>query len=106
MNPFDPSSLGPLLSGLQRAAEDMKQQAAVTECEGTAGGGLVRVVVTADNQMVSVDIAEQAMEDRELLEDLVRAATAEALRGAKDTMAENMRKLTGGLPLPPGLLPF
>jgi DNA-binding protein YbaB len=46
------------------------------------------------------------MDDRELLEDLLRAAMGEALRKVQEDMKQNMAALTGGLPLPPGLLPF
>ena len=42
--------------------------------------------------------------DREMLEDLVRAAIAEAIRQAKEEAAKNVSQLAGGLPLPPGLL--
>ena len=103
---FDPSSMGPLFAGLKQAMEDMKRKAAETQCEGTAGGGLVRVVVSGDNQVVSISIDDSAMDDRELLEDLIRAAMSEALRKVKDAMAGQVGQLTGGLPIPPGLLPF
>ena len=103
---FDPNSMGPLFAGLQQAMENMKAQAADLRCEGTAGNGLVKVVVTGDHQVVSVSIDEAAMDDRELLEDLVRAATAEAMRKAREGMMGQMSQLAGGLPLPPGLLPF
>ena len=103
---FDPSSMGPLFAGLQQAMQNMKKVAAETQCEGTSGGGLVRVVVTGDNQVVSVSIDDAAMDDRELLEDLIRAATAEALRKPREAMAGQVGALAGGLPLPPGLLPF
>ena len=106
-NPFDPSQLGGLgglMAGFQKKMEHMKQKAAETEVVGEAAGGLVKVTVTCDYKVQKVEIAEDAMEDREMLEDLVRAATGEALRQAREETAKGLRELTGGLPLPPGLL--
>ena len=85
---------------------DMKAKAESTVCEGTAGDGMVRVLMRGDYTVESVHIAEGAMEDRELLEDLVRAATAEALREVREQLAAGLKELTGGMPLPPGLMPF
>ena len=106
MEPFDMSNLTGLLGGFQQKMAEFKEKTAQLRCEGEAGGGLVKVVVTGDNQVVSVSIAEGAMEDREMLEDLVRAATGEALRKVKDEMAKGLQGLTGGLPIPPGLKLF
>lgn len=105
MNPFDMGNMGAMLGGLQQRMADMKEQAAKTEVEGVAGGGLVRITSTLDNQITGVHIAEGAMGDRELLEDLVRAAASEAARKAKEGMAEQMQIAMGGLPIPPGLIP-
>jgi len=105
MNPFDLGNLGGMLGGLQQRMEDMKQQAAQTVSEGTAGGGLVKISVTGDYQVTAVHIAPNAMDDRELLEDLVRAAMSEALRTVQESSAQRMSTLAGGLPIPPGLIP-
>ena len=86
--------------------EEIKQRIAATKCTGEAGGGLVTDTVTGDYKVDAIHIGEGAMEDRELLEDLVRAALAEALRQVQEQMKEGMAELTGGLPIPPGLLPF
>ncbi len=103
MNPEDMGAFGVFLEGFQQRVDDMKQKAAETEVIGEASGGLVKVTVTGDYQVTKVEIAEDAMGDRELLEDLVRAATDEALRQAKDEAAKAVSKVAGGLPLPPGM---
>jgi DNA-binding YbaB/EbfC family protein len=103
---FDPSNLGAMMGMFQQRMAAFKEQIAQTKCEGTAGGGLVTVTVTGDYQVESVSIQEGAMEDRELLEDLVRAATGDALTQVRTKMQDGMQQLTGGLPLPPGLMPF
>lgn len=103
---FDMGNLGAMLGGFQQKMAEMKERAEQARCTGTAGDGMVQVVMKGDYTVESVQIAEGAMEDRELLEDLVRAATAEALRGVREELAAGLKELTGGLPLPPGLLPF
>jgi nucleoid-associated protein EbfC len=103
--PFDLGNLGNLMGGLQQSIERMKESAKNTQVEGVAGGGMVRVIATGDNQIVSIHISPEAYEDRELLEDLVRAATNEALRKVKDVLAKELSGIAGGLPIPPGLIP-
>ncbi len=105
MNPMDMGPFGGMLAGLQRRMQDIKDEASRTEVEGSAGGGLVRVVATCDQNVVSVHIAPEAFEDRELLEDLLRAATNEAMRKGRELLASQLKALTGGLPIPPGLIP-
>jgi DNA-binding YbaB/EbfC family protein len=106
MDPFDFGNLGALLGTFQQRVQEMKERSAATRCSGESGGGLVKVTVTGDNQIESVHIAQEAMSDREMLEDLVRAATGEALRKVREEMEKNVAQLTGGLPIPPGMLPF
>jgi DNA-binding YbaB/EbfC family protein len=103
---LDLSNLGALLGGFQQKMQEMKEKAAAARSTGEAGGGLVKVTLTGTYEVVSVSIAEGALEDREMCEDLVRAAVAEALRGVREETERNVRELSGGLPIPPGLLPF
>jgi DNA-binding YbaB/EbfC family protein len=110
-NPFDMGGmggmggLGGLLGGLQQRVEDMKRKTAELRVEGSAGG-VVKVVMGGDFEVHSVSIAESAMGDREMLEDLVRAAVSDAARKARDEMQKGVQQLAGGLPIPPGLLGF
>jgi DNA-binding YbaB/EbfC family protein len=104
MSNFDFGGLNDMLGGFQKRLEDLKQQAARAEVTGEAGSGMVKVTATGDQQIVSVSIDPSVMDDRELLEDLVRAATNEALRRAQQASAEKLSELAGSLPLPPGLL--
>ena len=108
-NPFDPGMLGGLgamLGNLPQKLEAMKRRNAETRVEGSAGGGLVVVQMTGELEVDSVRIDPKAMDDRELLEDLVRAAVSDATQKARAEMARGMSDLTGGLPIPPGLLGF
>lgn len=104
MADFDLGGLGDMLGGFQQRMAQLKAEAAAMQVTGEAGGGLVKVVATGAQEIVSVSIGEGAMGDRELLEDLVTAAANEALRQAGLRSAEKLRELAAGLPLPPGFL--
>lgn len=77
--------------------------------EGEAGGGLVKVALTAKGAMKSISIDPSLVkpDEKEILEDLIVTAHMQAKAKAEAAMSEKMKTLTGGLQLPPGLkLPF
>ena len=79
------------------------------EVEGHAGGGLVKVTLSAKGAMkhVAIDDSLLKAEEKEILEDLVVTAHEDARRKAEGLAEEKMRDVTAGLPLPPGMkLPF
>jgi len=78
------------------------------EVEGVAGGGLVKVRMTAkgDVKAVALDRSLMKPEETEIVEDLLVAAHADGRRTAEAQLQEKMKSLTGGLPLPPGLKLF
>lgn len=104
MSEFDLNGLTDMLGGFQQQLEALKGEVSASEFSGEAGGGAVKVTATGDNKIVSVAISDAAMADRELLEDLVRAAANEALRKAQDASAKTLAQLAGSLPLPPGMM--
>ena len=75
------------------------------EVEGTAGGGLVSVKLTGKGDMKAVKIDDSLIKpgEKEIVEDLLVAAHADARRKAEALLQDKMKDLTGGLPLPPGL---
>jgi DNA-binding YbaB/EbfC family protein len=89
---------------LQSKMEDLQSELEALEVEGTAGGGLVRVAMTGKGQVKRVAIAPELMkaEEREILEDLIVAASNDAKSKTEKLAAEKMKSLTGGLPMPPG----
>jgi DNA-binding YbaB/EbfC family protein len=90
---------------LQKAQDGLDK----IEVEGAAGGGMVKVRATAKGSILSVDIDESLLQpsEKSMLEDLVAAAFNDARAKADLAAAEEMRKMTAGLPLPPGVkLPF
>ena len=77
--------------------EELEQQS----YEASAGGGVVRAVVSGKNELQSLSIDPETLdpEDVEMLQDMICAAVNEALRKAETAKAESMSKLTGGLNL-------
>jgi DNA-binding YbaB/EbfC family protein len=94
---------------LQSKMQEMQAELDRIEVAGTAGGGLVTVTLSAKGEAKGVKIDPSLMkaEEKEILEDLLVAAHADARRKAEEVMQDKMKSLTGGLSLPPGMkLPF
>jgi DNA-binding YbaB/EbfC family protein len=75
------------------------------ELEGSAGGGLVTVTLSAKGEMKAVKIDDSLFKpgEKQIVEDLIVAAHADARRKAEAVLQEKMKDVTGGLPLPPGM---
>ena len=93
---------------LQSKMQALQAELDQVEVEGPAGGGLVSVKLTAKGDMKAVKIDDSLIKpgEKEIVEDLLVAAHADARRKAEALLQEKMKDLTGGLPLPPGLKPF
>jgi|SRR5258708_6970045 DNA-binding YbaB/EbfC family protein len=93
---------------LKSKMEAMQAELDQIEVEGAAGGGMVTVRLTAKGELKAVAIDPSLMkpDEKEIVEDLVVTAHAEARRKAETLLQEKMQTLTGGLPLPPGLKLF
>jgi len=103
--------LGNLMKQAQLMQENMKklqEQLAVTEVEGQAASGKIKVVMTGRHEVKRVNIDPALMtDDREMLEDLVAVAVNDAVKRVEALTQEKMASATAGLPLPPGMkLPF
>lgn len=90
---------------LQSKMQAMQSELDQIEVEGTAGGGLVSVTLSAKGDLKGVKVDDSLLKptEKEILEDLIVAAHADARRKAELVMQEKMKAVTGGLPLPPGL---
>ena len=90
---------------LKTKMEALQAELDQIEVEGTAGGGLVAVTLTAKGEMrgVKIDPSLLKPEEAEILEDLLVAAHADARRKSETLVQEKMQALTGGLPIPPGM---
>ncbi|WP_315701901.1 MULTISPECIES: YbaB/EbfC family nucleoid-associated protein [unclassified Bradyrhizobium] len=89
---------------LQSKMQEMQQELGNLEVEGTSGGGLVAVRMTAkmDVKGIKIDPSLMKPEETEILEDLVVTACNDARRKAEAAMQEKMQAITGKLGLPPG----
>jgi len=93
---------------LQSKMQELQAELDKIEVEGSAGGGLVSVKLTAKGELKGITVDDSLMQpsEKEILEDLLVAAHADARRKAETLLQEKMKSLTGGLQLPPGLNPF
>lgn len=89
-----------LMKNLPRMQEEMaKMQAGLAKIavEGDAGGGMVKAKVNGHMELVACVISDEALKDRELLEDLIRSAVNQAIQKAKQAVAEETSKMASGL---------
>ena len=84
---------------MQRQMEEAQKNLEELEMTATAGGGAVEVTVSGKKEVMKVKLAEEVVDpdDIEMLEDLIMAATNEALRKVEEASAASMSNITGGL---------
>jgi hypothetical protein len=80
----------------------IQAEAAAKTVEGSAGGGMVTALATGKGELLSVQIDPAAVreEDLDMLQDLITAAVNDALRKARELLAQDVSRLTGGFGLP------
>ena len=94
---------------LQKKMADAQEKLNSIEVEGVSGGGVVKVTATAKGEIKRINLDESLLkpEDKEITEDLIIAAINDAKQKGDAASQEEMKSVTGGLPLPPGMkLPF
>ena len=94
---------------LQQKMADVQEKLNSIEVEGISGGGVVKVISTAKGEIKRINLDESLLrpEDKEITEDLIVAAMNDAKQKSETATQEEMKSVTGGLPLPPGMkLPF
>ena len=87
---------------MQAQMAKLQEEAATKTVTGSAGGGMVTVTANGALEVVSVRIDPEALKDAdaEMLQDVVLAAMNEALKNARQLMAEQMKSVTGGMNIP------
>lgn len=90
---------------MQKKMAEAQEELGEKKIEGTAGGGMVTVTVSGHKEIIEVKIKPEVVDpdDIEMLEDLVLAATNDALKKAEDLTASTMGQFTKGLNLPGGM---
>ncbi len=97
------------VQSMQSRMSDMQEKLEGLTVTGQSGGGMVKITMSGKGVLKGLDIDVSLMkpEEKDILEDLIVAAHADAKAKAEAAAAEEMKAITGGLPLPPGLkLPF
>jgi hypothetical protein len=87
---------------LQERLTRVQEEAGAKTVEASAGGGMVTAVINGRLQVTALRIEPEVMKggDTEMLQDLVIAAVNKGIRAAQEMMAEEMKKVTGGLQIP------
>ena len=94
---------------MQKKMSEAQEKLNSIEVEGLSGGGMVKVTATAKGDIKRITIDESLMnkDEKEMTEDLIVAAINDAKQKGEILSKEEMKNLTGGIPLPPGMkLPF
>ncbi len=93
---------------LKSKMENMQAELDRMEVEGIAGGGMLMVTLSGKGDLRHVKVDESLLkpDQKEIIEDLMVAAHADARRKLETLLQDKMQALTGGLPLPPGLKLF
>ena len=94
---------------LQKKMAEVQEKLNSIEVEGVSGGGMVKVLASAKGEIKRIIIDDSLMvkEEKEMTEDLIVAAINDAKQKGEAASQEEMKSVTGGLQLPPGMkLPF
>jgi len=90
---------------LQQRFQEAQERVQAIEAEGQSGGGMVRVTINGKGLATAVRIDPSLIDPKDsgMLEDLLLAAMNDARTKVDARMSEEMSKVTGGIPLPPGM---
>ncbi|MFY0761155.1 YbaB/EbfC family nucleoid-associated protein [Metabacillus dongyingensis] len=105
MNRGGMGNMQKMMKQMQKMQKDMakaQEELAEKTIEGTAGGGMVTVTINGNKEVVDVNIKEEVVdpEDIDMLQDLVLAATNDALKKMEELTNDTMGKFTKGMNLP------
>jgi DNA-binding YbaB/EbfC family protein len=103
VNPFD---LMKQFGNIQERMGEVQERLRRITATGSAGGGMVEVQLNGQMEIQAVKISPEAVDpsDIPMLQDLVRAAFSDGMFKLKEKIREEVSALTGGLPIPPGLM--
>ena len=90
---------------MQAKMEQVQNELATKTVEASAGGGAVKAVANGKYELISLEIAKEALEgaDAEMISEMVKGAVNEAMKKAKEMQDQVMGGALGGMSLPPGL---
>ena len=94
---------------MQSKMQEMQKELETKTGKAEYGGGMVKVTMNGKQigQSIDIDPSLLASHEKEVLEELIKAALNQAKEKVEEMSAEEMKKITGGIPLPPGMkMPF
>src|ERR1700675_1646509 len=93
------------VQAMQSRMTDLQSKLAAATVTGKSGGGLVKVTLTGKGAMTALHVDSSLLkeDEKEILEDLIVAAHADAKAKSESLMAEELKSVTGGMALPPGM---
>ena len=88
---------------IKEEMQNLQMRLGQISAEGESGGGMVKFKINGQMEVQSCKIIDEAMKDRELLEDLIASACNQALKKVREAVAEETQKMAGSLGLPSGM---
>jgi nucleoid-associated protein EbfC len=98
-----PGNMQAMMQQAQKMQEKLQQEIAQIRVDGTAGGGMVTIRMDGQKNVLAVKIDPEVAGDVEMLQDLVLAASNEAVKKVDEESQKKMGGMLGGMGLPPGL---
>jgi DNA-binding YbaB/EbfC family protein len=93
-----------MMQQAQKMQEQLQQQIAEIKVEASTGGGMVSVKMDGHKHVLAITIDPEAVEDVEMLQDMVRGAVNEAAKRVDEEAQSKMGGMLGGMGLPPGMI--
>ena len=98
-----PGNMQAMMQQAQKMQEKLQQEIALIKIEATAGGGMVTVQMDGQKNMLAVKIEPEVAGDLEMLQDMIVAASNEAVKKVDEQIKGKMGGMLGGMGLPPGM---
>ena len=99
-----PGNMQKMMQQAQQMQQQLQEEIARIRVEVSTGGGMVTVKMDGQKKVLSIEIDEEVLEDRDMLQDMVRGAVNEAAKRVDDETQSKMGGMLGGMGLPPGML--
>lgn len=99
-----PGNMQKMMQQAQKMQEQLQEKIAEIKVEASTGGGMVTVKMDGHKQILSITIDPEAVEDVEMLQDMIRGAVNEAAKRVDEEAQSHMGGMLGGMGLPPGMV--
>ena len=100
-----PGNMQKMMQQAQQMQQQLQEEIARIRVEASTGGGMVTVKMDGQKKVLSIEIDQEVLEDRDMLQDMVRGAVNEAAKRVDDEAQSKMGGMLGGMGVPPGMMP-